>query len=75
MIILDTSDTANLIWSYGSTLNAPNNRTGYTATILKSGIIIYIGGQEVTTSGTLQLVNINQINLYDTKLGTWSAVV
>ena len=76
MIILDTSDMANLIWSYGSKLYAPtNSRSDHTATMLKTGVIVYIGGFELTTSSTLQLVNINQINLYDTKLGTWSAMV
>src|SRR6266496_1946172 len=47
MIILDTSDTVNLVWSYGSTFNAPNNRTGYTATMLKNSVIVYIGGAEL----------------------------
>jgi N-acetylneuraminic acid mutarotase len=64
MLILDT---VNLIYSYGSTLNA---RIEYSATMLSNGIIVYIGGYEEG-----QLVNINQINLYDTNLDTWTLQV
>jgi N-acetylneuraminic acid mutarotase len=69
MLILDTF---NSTWSYSSALNMPIKRAGYSATILKNGIIVYIGGsldeQELT-------ININHIVLYDTKLDNWSTMV
>ena len=71
MLILDT---ANLIWSYGSTVNVPSKRYTYSATILTNGVIVYIGGFEETATGG-QIVDINQIYLYDTKLNTWSLEV
>jgi hypothetical protein len=58
------------MWTYGSTVNAPSQRATYTATMLTNGVIVYIGGQQFG-----KLIDINQISLYDTKLGTWSAMV
>ena len=72
MLILDT---VNLIWSYGSIINVPNKRVSYSATILTNGVIVYIGGLEPIATGGYQAVDINQINLYDTKLDTWSLKV
>jgi N-acetylneuraminic acid mutarotase len=63
MVILDT---AILTWS---TLNSPNNRHAYSATLLKNGVIVYIGGL------TPSAIDINQINLYDTKNGEWKTMV
>ncbi|RIA96169.1 hypothetical protein C1645_733472 [Glomus cerebriforme] len=68
-------DTTNSIWSYGSTLNIPNKREGYSATILKNGIIVYIGGQEETEENISQTVDINRIDLYDTKLDIWTVMI
>ncbi|GBC05233.1 hypothetical protein RclHR1_06110007 [Rhizophagus clarus] len=69
MVILDT---VNSMWSYGSTLNMPIRRAGYSATMLKNGVIVYIGGsmdqQQIT-------VDINHIELYDTKRDTWSSMI
>jgi len=71
MIILNTND---LTWSYGSIINAPLQRCCYTATMLSDGTIIYIGGVEIINN-IVRDVDINQINLYDTKLSSWSVVV
>ena len=72
LIIINTND---LTWSYSPAFNAPTRRYLYSATLLSSGTIVYIGGREFTDDGTSREVDINQINLYDTKLGTWSAMV
>jgi N-acetylneuraminic acid mutarotase len=64
-------DTVNLIFSNGPTLNVPRSRIEYSATMLSNGVIVYIGGLE-SVGTTRQLVNMNQINLYDTNLDTWS---
>ncbi|CAG8534884.1 uncharacterized protein OCT59_001639 [Rhizophagus irregularis] len=69
MLILDTF---NSTWSYSTAPNMPIRRAGYSATMLKNGVIVYIGGsiteQELT-------ININNIVLYDTKLDTWSTMI
>ncbi|RGB21837.1 hypothetical protein C1646_678271 [Rhizophagus diaphanus] len=69
MLILDTS---NSTWSYSSALNMPIRRAGYSATMLKNGVIVYIGGSITEKELTN---NINNIVLYDTKLDTWSTMV
>jgi N-acetylneuraminic acid mutarotase len=69
MLILDT---VNSKWSYGSKLNMPIQRAGYSATMLKNGVIVYIGGSLTE----LQITeDINHIFLYDTKNDTWSSMV
>ncbi len=72
MIILHTK---NLTWSYGSIIDAPSRRHSYTATLLSNGLIVYIGGHETTADNIDQEVDINQINIYDTKLSAWSVMV
>ena len=72
MVILSTND---LTWSEGSTLNAPLRRSDYSATILPDGRIVYIGGVERTVDNIVREVDINQINIYDTKAATWSVMV
>ncbi|CAI2170593.1 8216_t:CDS:2 [Funneliformis geosporum] len=69
MIILNTRD---LTWTYSSVVNAPPNRDIYTATLLLDGRIVYIGGREMTNNELD--VDINQINIYDTKLNVWSTI-
>jgi N-acetylneuraminic acid mutarotase len=72
LIIFNTND---LTWSEGSTLNTPIPRWDYTATILSDGRIIYIGGIEHTVDDIYREVDINQINIYDTKSASWSVMV
>ena len=72
VVVLNVND---LTWSYGSLENAPYARLGYTATLLSDGRIVYIGGVEQVSDGVARYVNINQINLYNTKLDTWSEMV
>ncbi|CAI2179884.1 1216_t:CDS:2 [Funneliformis geosporum] len=43
-----------LTWSNGPIVNAPLKRHAYTATLLSSGIIVYIGGREQTDDGNLR---------------------
>src|SRR6266498_2872843 len=71
MIMLNTND---LTWSYGPIFNAPLRRHSYTAT-LSDGMIVYIGGIEITVDNITRDVDINQINIYDMKLSSWSVVV
>ncbi len=71
MIILNTND---LTWSYGPIDNGPLRRSLYTATLLSNGMIVYIGGLEQITNNNSP-VDINQINIYNTKLNTWSVMV
>src|SRR6266498_3609247 len=65
MVILNTN---NLTWSYGSF--ALMRLYGHTATLLSDGTIVYIGGVEITVDNNFRKVDMNQINLYDTKLNT-----
>ncbi|CAI2173888.1 20148_t:CDS:2 [Funneliformis geosporum] len=63
-----------MAWSYGSIANYPINRIVYTATLLSNGMIAYIGGREKTIDNISREVDINQIDLYDTKLNNWSVM-
>jgi len=68
MIIFNTIE---LSWSINPpTVNAPRPATEYTATLLSNGVIIYIGGTDM-----LNLIDISQIYLYDTKSLTWTVKV
>src|SRR5207248_651662 len=70
-------NTVELSWSIGSLLpNVPTQRTSYSATLLSNGVIAYIGGYgPVGNTDTAQVVDMSQINLFDTKTLTWSAQV
>src|SRR6266542_1689026 len=72
MVILNVND---LTWSDGSTIDAPVQRSDYTATLLPDGRIVYIGGIERTADNISRVVDINQINIYDTKSTSWSVMV
>ncbi len=72
MIILNTKD---LTWSDGPPVNTPLKRYSYTATLISNGMILYIGGHEQISNNTFREVDINQINLYDTKLASWLVMV
>ncbi|CAI2163846.1 4819_t:CDS:2 [Funneliformis geosporum] len=72
MVILNTVESS---WLNNPPVNSPSIRTGYTATLLTSGIIAYIGGMEMVEVNTTRLVDIRQIYLYDTNSLTWSEKV
>ncbi|RIA95460.1 hypothetical protein C1645_757621, partial [Glomus cerebriforme] len=65
IIILNTED---LTWAPGEYINSPLARYGYTATLTKDGLIIYIGG--VYRDGSY--ANMNEIPIYDTIEDNWS---
>ena len=53
-------------------------RSSYTATLLPSGVIVYIGGYEPINDGNSTFTvtsDISQIYLYDTNSLTWSNMV
>ncbi|CAG8522162.1 6672_t:CDS:2, partial [Scutellospora calospora] len=60
-------DSLKLSWVTGH--NAPINRSAYTATLLSSGIIVYIGG---VNDGGLPEIDMTNISLYNTNTGFWS---
>ncbi|CAG8451890.1 12693_t:CDS:2 [Cetraspora pellucida] len=60
-------DSLSLSWLSGS--NAPITRSGYTATLLPSGQIVYIGG---TNEDPTPEIDMKQISIYNTISGTWS---
>ncbi|GBC05232.1 hypothetical protein RclHR1_06110006 [Rhizophagus clarus] len=64
-------DTVNSMWSYGSTKNMPIGRIGYSATLLKNGVIAHIGGVLENEKN----IRINNIDLYDTTRDTWSLMI
>ena len=68
MIIFDTNIST---WSYGTTINTPTARRVYTATLLSNGAIAYIGGLDYEN----KTIDINEINLYDTKSDSWKVMV
>ncbi|CAG8675272.1 12854_t:CDS:2, partial [Racocetra persica] len=67
---MDILDTINLIWSKGSQLQAPTPRDRFSATLLPSDIIVYIGGFDVTGTTTLR-----EIYLYDAKNDAWETMI
>ena len=60
-------NAVELSWSI-STSPTISSRAGYTATILSNGVIVYIGGYDAR----LNIIDVSQIALYDTKTTTWS---
>ncbi|CAG8495578.1 20580_t:CDS:2 [Rhizophagus irregularis] len=69
MLILDT---INLNWSKGSIINAPTPRTDYGAILLPNNKIIYMGGNDATTSfdtNTLNIVKGAALTLSEVALG------
>ncbi|CAG8561248.1 7206_t:CDS:2, partial [Cetraspora pellucida] len=53
-----------------SSIFAPKPRLGYTATMMPSGQIFYIGGREFQDGD----VNIYEIRIYDTNAGEWTSM-
>ncbi|RIB27202.1 hypothetical protein C2G38_2137932, partial [Gigaspora rosea] len=64
-------DTNTMTWSTLPIQSIP--MTGYTATLINTGEILYIGGEsENTPPGTL--IDINQIHIFNTKSLIWSTM-
>ncbi|CAB5362588.1 unnamed protein product [Rhizophagus irregularis] len=80
MLILDT---INLNWSKGSIINAPTPRTDYGAILLPNNKIIYMGGNDVTTTFDANTLNIakgaaltlSEIYIYDIINDNWDTKV
>ncbi|KAF0362487.1 kelch repeat protein [Gigaspora margarita] len=53
-----------------SSIFAPKPRLGYTATMMPSGQIFYIGGREFQDGD----VNLNEMKIYDTNAGEWTSM-
>ncbi|RIA94428.1 hypothetical protein C1645_760191 [Glomus cerebriforme] len=72
-------DFSGLNWELTQMNNAPTfPRADYTATMLPSGIIVYIGGRTSVVQDGLLLeseLNITQLTLFDTKDATWYPMV
>ncbi|RIB14811.1 hypothetical protein C2G38_1623811 [Gigaspora rosea] len=62
-------DITTMIWSTQTQSQSVLVNVDYTATLLPSGLIVYIGGRG---SSTANLNNISQIQIFDTKSYTWS---
>ncbi|RIB28112.1 hypothetical protein C2G38_2158759 [Gigaspora rosea] len=63
-------DSLRLSWTSGS--NAPIIRSDYTATLLPSGLIVYIGGTNDDPTATE--IDMTKITIYDTNTGAWSSI-
>ncbi|PKY44016.1 hypothetical protein RhiirA4_512033 [Rhizophagus irregularis] len=67
-------DSINLRWSLNISANdftTPRQRSDYTATLLKNGMIIYIGGWEINDKGLPDYVDMSQLSIFDTKQSLW----
>ncbi|KAF0549466.1 galactose oxidase [Gigaspora margarita] len=62
-------DSNTIIWSTQTQSQSVLVNVAYTATLLPSGLIVYIGGLGTTTTN---LINISQVRIFDTKSYTWS---
>ncbi|CAG8580619.1 1012_t:CDS:2, partial [Dentiscutata erythropus] len=56
------------VWTSLNLTNAPEGRYDFTSTLLKSGIIVYIGGQLTDANG---FADMSQIIMYNTTNDTW----
>ncbi|RHZ53515.1 hypothetical protein Glove_441g83 [Diversispora epigaea] len=66
-------NTISLTWSnLDISENRPLPTSDYSANILPSGIIVYIGGQEDTGGTNFTLTKMENIKLFDTKKLEWS---
>ncbi|KAF0549475.1 galactose oxidase [Gigaspora margarita] len=65
---INTLDITTMTWSTQTQSQSALPNTAYTATLLPNGLIVYIGGRNGSNSDT----NIAQIQVFDTKLYTWS---
>ncbi|KAF0549485.1 galactose oxidase [Gigaspora margarita] len=62
-------DITTMIWSTQTQPQSVLINVDYTATLLSSGLIVYIGGRR---SSTANLNNISQVQIFDTKSYTWT---
>ncbi|CAG8531275.1 20576_t:CDS:2, partial [Dentiscutata erythropus] len=62
-------DSLSLYWANGP--NALIVRSDYSATLLSSGVIVYIGG---TNDDRSPEIDMNSLSIYDTKIGAWSSM-
>ncbi|CAG8681376.1 3714_t:CDS:2 [Dentiscutata erythropus] len=66
-------DSINFSWSNMTSYFAPSKRSGHTATLLKTGIIVFIGGWELSGNSSIPtLANMSQIWAYHTRSAEWS---
>ncbi|CAG8532524.1 2150_t:CDS:2, partial [Racocetra persica] len=79
---LKSSNNTNIFNSLSNSwlnngLDAPIIRSAYTATLLPSGLILYIGGTQdfpnvTTTNYSLAEIDMNKISVYNTISGIWN---
>ncbi|CAG8678034.1 3600_t:CDS:2, partial [Cetraspora pellucida] len=70
--ILNTKAQTWMIFNFS---NTPTPREGYTATLLKNGYILYIGGTEKFNDASKETnVNLNNIPIFDTDDLTWTSM-
>ncbi|KAF0442582.1 galactose oxidase [Gigaspora margarita] len=68
---MNTLDITTMTWSTQTQSQSALTYLEYTATLLPNGLIVYIGGR--SGLGTdVSLANMAQIQVFDTKLYTWS---
>ncbi|RIB27654.1 hypothetical protein C2G38_2239965 [Gigaspora rosea] len=60
-------DTFSLTWTQGSNVSAPTSRADFTATLLKNGLILYLGGGDN--------INMVEIPIYNTYNNSWSKMI
>ncbi|CAG8653196.1 17238_t:CDS:2, partial [Dentiscutata heterogama] len=66
-------DSIHFSWSNMTSYFAPSKRSGHTATLLKSGVIVFIGGWELSGNSSIPtLANMSQIWTYHTRSAEWS---
>ncbi|RHZ88641.1 hypothetical protein Glove_21g244 [Diversispora epigaea] len=61
-------DTITFTYSSGSTIDGPLSMSGYTATLLPNGIIMYIGG----LAQNYTIISIKNIIMYDINENSWN---
>ncbi|KAF0538905.1 galactose oxidase [Gigaspora margarita] len=67
-------DITNMTWSTLIQSQSVLTYIDYTATLLPNGLIVYIGGRSGSISN-VSLIDMAQIQIFDTKSYTWSAKV
>ncbi|KAF0538901.1 galactose oxidase [Gigaspora margarita] len=65
-------DTTNMTWSTPIQSQSVLTYLDYTATLLPNGLIVYVGGRSGSSSN-VNLIDMAQIQIFDTKSYTWSA--